>query len=134
MAILRATDGSQPPQHGRVSAAFAESRVEELPNLGRREKATARTFAAFVIERDGKFLVRQRPAGVVNAHLWEFPNAEIGARPNEAYARLRAAAQLVESGRRAQADEQLQKALAFWRSVGATRYIREGKTLLTKSA
>ena len=60
--------------------------------------------------------------------------AEIGARPNEAYTRLRAVAQLVESGRRAQADEQLQKALAFWRSVGATRYIREGKTLLTKSA
>src|SRR5208282_4480519 len=23
-----------------------------------------------------RFLVRQRPAGVVNAHLWEFPNAE----------------------------------------------------------
>jgi adenine-specific DNA glycosylase len=32
---------------------------------------------AFVIERNGKFLVRQRPAGVVNAHLWEFPNVEI---------------------------------------------------------
>jgi adenine-specific DNA glycosylase len=23
-------------------------------------------------------LVRQRPAGVVNAHLWEFPNVEVG--------------------------------------------------------
>src|SRR5208337_3661194 len=31
---------------------------------------------AFIIELDGRFLVRQRPAGVVNAHLWEFPNAE----------------------------------------------------------
>ncbi|MCX6894472.1 MAG: NUDIX domain-containing protein [Verrucomicrobia bacterium] len=34
---------------------------------------------AFVVERDGKFLVRQRPASVVNAHLWEFPNEEIAA-------------------------------------------------------
>jgi hypothetical protein len=33
---------------------------------------------------------------------------------------------LVAESRRAEADEQLQRALAFWRSVGATRYIREG--------
>jgi A/G-specific adenine glycosylase len=56
--------------------AFRENRVKELPNLGRRTAATARRFIAFVIERNGKFLVRQRPAGVVNAHLWEFPNIE----------------------------------------------------------
>ncbi len=61
----------------KLCVAFAESRTEELPNLGKREAATARTFFAFVIERDGKFLVRQRSAGVVNAHLWEFPNFEI---------------------------------------------------------
>jgi A/G-specific adenine glycosylase len=53
---------------------------DQLPNLGKRETATARRFIAFVVERDGKFLVRQRPAGVVNAHLWEFPKEEIGAR------------------------------------------------------
>jgi A/G-specific adenine glycosylase len=57
--------------------AFAENRTAELPNLGKREAATARTFFAFVIERGGKFLVQQRPAGIVNAHLWEFPNFEI---------------------------------------------------------
>lgn len=57
--------------------AFKENRTEELPNLGERVAATARHFIAFAIERDGKFLVRQRPAGVVNAHLWEFPNVEI---------------------------------------------------------
>jgi A/G-specific adenine glycosylase len=56
--------------------AFKENRVEELPNLGKREKATTRNFFAFVIERDGKFLVQQRPIGIVNAHLWEFPNFE----------------------------------------------------------
>jgi len=61
----------------KLCAAFIENRVAELPNLGKREKATARRFVAFVVERDGQFLVRQRPTGVVNAHLWEFPNVEI---------------------------------------------------------
>jgi A/G-specific adenine glycosylase len=60
----------------KLCVAFKQNRVDELPNLGRRKKATARRFTAFVIEYDGKFLVRQRPAGVVNAHLWEFPNFE----------------------------------------------------------
>ncbi len=60
----------------KLCVAFKENRTEELPNLGKREAATARTFVAFVVERDGKYLVRQRPAGIVNAHLWEFPNVE----------------------------------------------------------
>ena len=64
----------------KLCVAFKENRTEELPNLGKREAATARRFIAFVIERNGRFLVRQRPAGVVNAHLWEFPNEEVGAR------------------------------------------------------
>jgi A/G-specific adenine glycosylase len=62
-------------------AAFRQDRTDELPNLVRREKATRRRFTAFVLERSGKFLVRQRPAGVVNAHLWEFPNAELNGAP-----------------------------------------------------
>jgi A/G-specific adenine glycosylase len=60
--------------------AFRENRQEEFPNLGKRKAFTALRFVAFVIERNGRFLVRQRPHGVVNAHLWEFPNIEIGAR------------------------------------------------------
>jgi A/G-specific adenine glycosylase len=62
--------------------AFKESRVEGLPNLGKRESATARRFIAFAVERDGNFLVRQRPAGVVNAQLWEFPNLEVTGAPS----------------------------------------------------
>jgi A/G-specific adenine glycosylase len=57
--------------------AFQNNRVNEFPNLAKRPAATARRFAAFVIENRGNFLVRQRPAGVVNAHLWEFPNIEL---------------------------------------------------------
>ena len=58
----------------------------------------------------------------------------IGCRPAEAYARLRAAKRLVEEGRRAEADVELQASLAFWREVGATRYVREGEELLAASA
>jgi len=59
---------------------------------------------------------------------------EIGDRPDEAEVRLRAAAALVAAGRRAEADAQLAKALAFYRSVGATRFIREGEALLAATA
>ena len=51
--------------------------AESLPNLGERVVSTARRFVACVIEHNGSFLLRQRPAGVVNAHLWEFPNIEV---------------------------------------------------------
>jgi A/G-specific adenine glycosylase len=60
----------------KLCVAFKENRTDELPNLGKREAATVRHFIAFAVERNGKFLVQQRPAGVVNAHLWEFPNVE----------------------------------------------------------
>ena len=60
--------------------------------------------------------------------------AEIGARTEEAYARLAAARMLLAEGRRAEGDEQLRRALAFYRSVGATHYIRQGESLLAASA
>jgi class 3 adenylate cyclase/tetratricopeptide (TPR) repeat protein len=59
---------------------------------------------------------------------------ECGARPMEAFCRLRAAEALVAEGRRAEADEQLGSALAFYRNVGAARYVREGEALLAASA
>jgi class 3 adenylate cyclase/tetratricopeptide (TPR) repeat protein len=61
-------------------------------------------------------------------------SAGMGDRSSEAYARLRAAEQLVGQGRRAEADVQLAAALAFHRSVGAARYVREGERLLAASA
>ena len=60
--------------------------------------------------------------------------AEMKAPWDEADARLRAAGQLVADSRRAEAHEQLQRALTFYRSVGATRYIRQGEELLAASA
>ncbi len=40
----------------------------------------------------------------------------------------------MREGRRAEADEQLHRALAFYRSVGAKRYVREGEQLLAVPA
>jgi A/G-specific adenine glycosylase len=57
--------------------AFQRKRVELFPNLGKRTEITERRFAAFVLKKKGRILVRQRPAGVVNANLWEFPNVEL---------------------------------------------------------
>jgi class 3 adenylate cyclase len=55
---------------------------------------------------------------------------EMGAIPNEAEARLEAAAAFVAAGDRAEADAQLRPALAFWRSVAASAYVRRGEALL----
>jgi tetratricopeptide (TPR) repeat protein len=54
-----------------------------------------------------------------------------GSRPAEAEARVRAAEQFVAAGRPTEADEQLQQALAFYRSVSATRFVHECEALLT---
>ena len=60
--------------------AGRENRTDEIPNLRPQPASTERRFAAFVVERKGCFLVRRRPASVVNAHLWEFPNVELDGR------------------------------------------------------
>jgi class 3 adenylate cyclase/tetratricopeptide (TPR) repeat protein len=59
---------------------------------------------------------------------------ETGHLDDEAAARLRAAEKLLEEGRRAEADVQLEKALAFYRSVDATRYLAKAESLLAESA
>jgi tetratricopeptide (TPR) repeat protein len=56
--------------------------------------------------------------------------AEIGSLPDEALARLCHARRLVASGRRDDANAELDRALAFHRRVKAERYIQEGEALL----
>jgi tetratricopeptide (TPR) repeat protein len=60
--------------------------------------------------------------------------ARMGEVADEAYARLLAAEQHAAAGRRAEASAELDRALAFYRSVGATRYIRQAEALLAASA
>ena len=59
---------------------------------------------------------------------------EVGDVTAEAFYRLCAAQALAAQGRRSEVDEQLRPALAFYRSVGATRYVRDGERLLAATA
>ena len=59
---------------------------------------------------------------------------QIGALPDEAYARLQAGRQLIEQGRQPEGDAELEKSLLFWRRVDATAYIRDCVELLARAA
>jgi DNA-binding SARP family transcriptional activator/class 3 adenylate cyclase len=56
--------------------------------------------------------------------------AEIGARPEEAYAHLTAAKRLLADGRLAEGRTELDRALVFYREVGATAYLAAARELL----
>lgn len=51
--------------------------AEAFPESKARAEITGLRFAVVVLERQGRFLARQRPAGTVNGGLWEFPNLEL---------------------------------------------------------
>ncbi len=52
--------------------------------------------------------------------------ADVGSLPDEAFARLRAAQELVEAGSRAEAGPQLERATGLFRTAGAGGYLRRG--------
>jgi class 3 adenylate cyclase/tetratricopeptide (TPR) repeat protein len=132
----------------------ARERADELLRLWSASGAMMRSswgpelaFASSALGRGERFLKAlsrrnistpwiQAAEGLVSGRLVDAADtfAEIGARPEEAYSRLRAADALIKSGRRVEADEELQRALDFWRSVGASHYIGEGEALLAKTA
>jgi hypothetical protein len=58
----------------------------------------------------------------------------MGSPTNEAFYRLAAAEALIAAGRRAEGEAELERALAFYRSVDATAYLERAETLLTASA
>ena len=60
--------------------------------------------------------------------------AEIGSVSDEAYARLRAAEDLVRAGNRPEADRQLRLALPVFARLGAAAWIADGEALLAASA
>lgn len=57
--------------------AFRQDSLADFP--GKRARPGTRNVktAAFVLRKNGRFLVRQRPDGVANGHLWEFPTLEL---------------------------------------------------------
>jgi len=60
--------------------------------------------------------------------------ASMGSPTLEAFFRLAAAESLHAAGRRALGEAELERALAFYRSVGATAYLEQGESLLAASA
>ena len=90
--------------------------MEVLPRFDSRWMQAAATFAAGDLRQAAEIC------------------GTMGAVTAEARDRLWLAESLVKQGRRSEADIELLRALAFYRSVGATRYIREGEALLAASA
>jgi tetratricopeptide (TPR) repeat protein len=60
--------------------------------------------------------------------------ADIDFRPGEAYAWLGAAEKLAGAGRTADAEAHLERALDFYREVGAMRFVNQGEVLRAKLA
>jgi class 3 adenylate cyclase/tetratricopeptide (TPR) repeat protein len=148
---------------GRAIAALAENRREEANDLASRLESisdallfgmtfgwpTLADVAWLMTDLDRRPDLLRILDGIPVASIWidaaraiaggEFPGAAellggIGDAPGEAYARLRAAEALIAAGRRAEAEEPLQKALVFYREVGATAYVRKGEALLAVAA
>jgi ATP/maltotriose-dependent transcriptional regulator MalT len=138
---------------GAARILFAEGKVAETLSLLR--EALGHGYVPYYAAFDAAWL--QYQLGAQGAKLevptaseaWRFVAADlaegklveladrlsaIGYVVEEAHVRLRAAEELVAAGRRAEADEQLRRALAYFRSVGASRYVREGEALLAASA
>ena len=131
-------------EFGRVGAARAHAaeavaartlagteRPDAVLSIGARELA---------VERELRVIVESSPAGdrwadavwkslegdyVAAADAYE----QMGLRSLEARARFRAAEQLLGDARENEAAEQLERALDFWRAVGATRYVRRAEAL-----
>jgi A/G-specific adenine glycosylase len=77
----------------RVCLAYKHGDPEAFPRKTERPEITAKHFLVLVLARGQRFLVRQRPAGVVNSGFWEFPNFEL---PGDPVQRKQAAAKILK--------------------------------------
>jgi A/G-specific adenine glycosylase len=57
--------------------ALERNEAGRLPNVGRRPKSRLVRRRALLIWRDGRVLVRRRPAGGLLGGFWEFPGGEL---------------------------------------------------------
>jgi hypothetical protein len=60
--------------------------------------------------------------------------AALGARPEEAFARLLSARARIGHGNRADGEAELRRAIGFWNEVGATDHIAMAGAMLAKTA
>ena len=134
-------------QIGRIAeakAAFAEA----LPHLEKHPYARPWTLPEVALELGETSTVREILAGLSPSPGYaamlavldgEFEKAselyaEAGILLFEAEARLRAAEQLLAAGLRAAGEIELERALSFYRSAGATLFVERGEALLAKTA
>jgi class 3 adenylate cyclase/tetratricopeptide (TPR) repeat protein len=94
--------------------------AKEWLDLHSRHADTARVRAALLL-LDGR--------AVEGADAWALVSPH-----DEAVARIEAARQLAAEGRRREADVQLERGLAFFRAVGATKIVRDAEGLLTAAS
>jgi len=66
----------------RTCVARRKGWVDQLPHRPQRPAAINRRFVVLVVRQNDRWLVRQRPAGGVNAGLWEFPTVEVSTEAN----------------------------------------------------
>jgi class 3 adenylate cyclase/tetratricopeptide (TPR) repeat protein len=118
-----------------ASRGVALGRIAELALVGREVGQPERVLAALdkasldsPYHEAARLFLRGDP--VAAAEIC----AELQELPREALFRLAAAEQLVAAGRRADADQQLRRALALSQQLGATRWVRQGEALLVASA
>jgi len=142
LAFCSAVTGADGQAWAALDELLAEqSELEERAPNGPAPVLVA--FALFELGKEAEF--RSRVRGPVKPTPWFRAALAIGdgdivggadqlgafgARAFEAHARLRAAQRLAREGGRADAADQLGRALAFYRSVGAAGAIREAEELL----
>jgi tetratricopeptide (TPR) repeat protein len=105
-----------------VEALNVLERGEELTEIGAGARLQTRWIEAVTAAVRGEY---ERAAEIYE---------QAGSLPDEAFSRLRAAQALIAGGRRPEGDAQLERALAFYRSVDAQAYLTEAETLLAKTA
>jgi class 3 adenylate cyclase len=87
----------------------------------------------FKLAPDGPVERVGRAGAAGNHSLAADLQAAMGSPTLEAFYRLAAAEALIAAGRRAEGEAELERALAFYRTVGATAYLQRAETLLTAS-
>jgi class 3 adenylate cyclase/tetratricopeptide (TPR) repeat protein len=95
-------------------------RARDWLELHKRDANTRRIRAALLL-LEGRVVEAADAWALVSPH-------------DEAVARLEAARQLAEAGRASEADGQLERGLAFFRAVGATKIVRDAEGLLSAAS
>jgi class 3 adenylate cyclase/tetratricopeptide (TPR) repeat protein len=95
-----------------------------LRALGRGERLRAASHAVRAESRWLEAATSATFAGAADVY------ADVGSLPDEAFARLRAAQELVQAGSRPEAEPQLERATELFWSAGAAGYLREAEALL----